>query len=135
MAPNYLKVLAIDDEEENLDIVKTIVENAFPNVGFFPALTGRKGIALALAEDPDVILLDIVMPKMDGFEVCRRLKADTHLKNIPVVFLTASRADDESRIKCLEVGGAGFLIKPLKEAEFIAQIRAMAKIKGRNAAQ
>ena len=135
MAPNYLKVLAIDDEEENLDIVKIIVENAFPNVRFFSALTGRKGIALALAEDPDVVLLDIVMPKMDGFEVCRRLKADTHLKNIPIVFLTASRADDESRIRCLEVGGAGFLVKPLQEAEFIAQIRAMAKIKGNNAAQ
>ena len=93
------------------------------------ALNGPEGIALAIAEDPDVILLDIVMPGMDGFEVCRRLKGDEKLWHIPVVFLTALKTDRKSRIMALEAGAEGFLAKPLDETELTAQICAMAKIK------
>ena len=79
-----------------------------------------------------MILLDIVMPGMDGYEVCRRLKADDGTRHIPVVFLTALRTDRESRIRALEAGAEGFLAKPLEEVELTAQIRAMAKIKAAN---
>ena len=84
---------------------------------------------LADAENPDVILLDIIMPGMDGFEVCKRLKSDKGLCDIPVIFVTALKGDKESRIKGLEVGAEAFLAKPIDESELIAQIRAMLKIR------
>lgn len=129
MSNHNLKILAIDDIQDNLTTLKAVVGDAFPNALFLSALSGSAGIALALLEDPDVILLDIVMPEMDGFEVCRRLKATEEIHHIPVVFLTALQTGRESRINALEAGGEGFLAKPLDETELIAQIRAMSKIK------
>jgi signal transduction histidine kinase len=93
------------------------------------ALNGQRGIELAAIEDPDVILLDIVMPGMDGYDVCRQLKSNEKLRTIPVVFLTALRTDRESRIKALEAGADTFLSKPLDEQELVAAVRAMARIK------
>ncbi len=72
------------------------------------------------------------MPEIDGFEVCRRMKSNNTLKNIPIVFLTAVRGDKSIRIKALEVGAEGFLTKPIDEPELIAQINAMLKIKAAN---
>lgn len=100
--------------------------------GFFTAQNGKKGIELAREHNPDLILLDIVMPVMDGFEVCMILKQDKELRHIPVVFLTALRGDRKSRIRALDLGGEAFISKPFDDAEFIAQIRAMMKIKAAN---
>jgi len=134
--PNHnLKILAIDDIQDNLTTLKAVIGDAFPNALFLSALSGSAGIALALLEDPDVILLDIIMPEMDGFEVCRRLKAAAEIQHIPVVFLTALQTGRESRINALEAGGEGFLAKPLDETELIAQIRVMSKIKAAAVAQ
>ena len=127
-----LTILAIDDNRDNLTTVKAVVSDRLPGARILTARGGPKGLELALAEDPDVILLDIVMPDMDGFAVCRRLKEDHRLQTIPVVFLTALRTDRESRIRALEVGAEGFLLKPFDEVELVAQIRAMAKIKAAN---
>jgi len=124
-----LKILAIDDNPDNLTTLKAVLSDVFPRVRVLTALNGRNGIELALAEDPDVVLLDIIMPEMDGFEVCRKLKDDERLRHIPVVFLTALKTDRDSRIKALEVGAEAFLSKPLDETELTAQIRAMTKIK------
>ena len=135
MEANNLTILAIDDHQDNLTTLKAVVADAFPEARVLSALNGRKGIELALAEDPDVILLDIVMPGMDGFEVCRRLKNDEVLRHIPVVFLTALKTGRESRIKALETGAEAFLSKPIEEAELTAQIRAMVKIKAAGVAQ
>ena len=135
MEVGSLTVLAIDDHRDNLTALNAVVADAFPGAKVLTALNGRKGIELALAENPDVILLDIVMPGMDGFEVCRRCKNDERLRHIPVVFLTARRTDRESRIKALEAGAEAFLSKPIEEAELTAQIRAMAKIKAASVAQ
>ena len=131
MAPSLpsLTILAIDDHQDNLTALVAIVADAFPGARVLTSLSGAKGIELALVEDPDVILLDIVMPGMDGFEVCRRLKADERLRDIPVVFLTALETGRESRVKALEMGAEAFLSKPLDEVELTAQIRAMAKIR------
>jgi len=123
------KILAIDDINDNLISLKAIIADAFPGADVFTALNGAKGIELAIANDPDVILLDIIMPGMDGFEVCRRLKGDERVRDIPVVFITAIKGDKENRIKALEVGAEGFLAKPIDEPELIAQVRAMVKIK------
>lgn len=124
-----MKILAIDDKPDNLTTLKAVLSDIFPDVRVLTALNGRNGIALALAEDPDVVLLDIIMPEMDGFEVCRKLKNDERLRHIPVVFLTALKTDRDSRIQALEAGAEAFLSKPLDEAELTAQIRAMSKIK------
>ena len=123
------KILAIDDNNDNLISLRAIINDAFPGSILFTALGGLKGIELAIVNNPDVILLDILMPGMDGFEVCRRLKQDERVRDIPVVFLTALKGDKENRIKALEVGADGFLSKPIDETELTAQIRAMVKIK------
>ncbi len=135
MAIEVLKILAIDDTPNNLITLQAVVRDALPGAAVVTALSGPQGIALARAEDPDVILLDIVLPGMDGYAVCRALKADERLRPIPVVFLTALRADRESRLQALEAGAEAFLAKPLDEVELIAQIRAMAKIKAANLMQ
>ena len=124
-----MKILAIDDNRDNLTTLKAILHDAYPEAGVLTALDGPKGIELALAEDPDVILLDIVMPGMDGFEACRRLKQHDAVKHIPVVFLTALKSDRKSRIQALEAGAEAFLSKPIDDVELIAQIRAMTRIK------
>ena len=129
MTSNNLTILAIDDNQDNLTSLEAVVAEALPGARVLAALAGQQGIELALAEDPDVVLLDIVMPGMDGFQVCRRLKADPRLCHIPVVFLTALQTDRSSRIQALEMGAEAFLSKPLDEVELAAQIRAMAKIK------
>jgi len=93
------------------------------------AQDGSSGINLALSENPDVILLDIVMPVIDGLEVCRKLKQDDRISHIPVIMLTALKTDRRTRVKALEAGAESFLAKPLDEVELIAQVKAMAKIK------
>jgi len=132
MENRKIKILTIDDNPDNLIILKARLKDVFPQAAVFTALTGEKGLELAAGEDPDVILLDIVMPGIDGFEVCQRLKADCELREIPVVFVTAIRGDKESRILALESGAEAFLAKPIDEIELTAQIRAMLKIKAAN---
>ncbi|MEI6695102.1 MAG: PAS domain S-box protein [Bacteroidota bacterium] len=132
MGNKSLKILVIDDIRDNLISIKALIYEAFPDARIFTALNGQAGLELATSQNPDVILLDIVMPGMDGFEVCQRLKSDTILSDIPVVFVTALKGNKESRIRALEVGGEAFLAKPIDETELIAQIRAMVKIKNAN---
>ena len=129
MESKNIKILAIDDIQDNLISVKALIKETFPSAVTLAALTGKKGLELAAIEDPDVILLDIVMPDMDGYEVCKKLKADKKLSDIPVVFVTALKGDKESRIQALECGAEAFLAKPIDESELTAQIRAMVKIK------
>jgi len=125
-------ILVIDDINDNLISFKAVISDAFPDTIIYTALNGPKGIEIAIEKDPDVILLDILMPGMDGFEVCRNLKQDNRLKDIPVVFLTAIKETQESRIKALELGAEAFLSKPIDVSELTAQIRAMIKIKEAN---
>jgi len=124
-----MKILAIDDKKDNLISLNAILKEVFPDAVVLTTQEGSRGIEIALEEDPDVILLDVVMPELDGFEVCRWLKQDERLLDIPVVFLTAIKGDQASRIKALEVGAEGFLAKPIDQTELIAQIRAMEKIR------
>ena len=127
-----IKILAIDDINDNLISLKAILKDLFADAVVLTAQSGPEGIELAIAENPDVILLDIVMPGMDGFEVCQQLKTNEQVRDIPVVFLTALKRDKEYRIKALEYGAEGFLSKPIDEIELTAQIRAMVKIKRAN---
>ena len=127
-----IKILAIDDNNSNLISLKAIIEEAFSRAILYIALDGSKGIRLAHKEKPDVILLDILMPEMDGYEVCKQLKSDENLRDIPVILLTALSGDKDIRIKALEIGAEAFLSKPIDKTELIAQIKAMIKIRIRN---
>jgi PAS domain S-box-containing protein len=132
MENKQIKILAIDDIPDNLVSIRAQLRQAFPEAIIFTALNGAKGIELATSENPDVILLDIVMPDMDGYEVCKLLKADHKRSNIPVVFVTANKSDQVSRIRALECGAEALLAKPIDPIELTAQIRAMVKIKDAN---
>ena len=127
------RILAVDDKPHNLAVLKMIVAVAFPGAIVFTALDGPSGLEQARAEDPDVILLDVFMPKMDGFEVCRAIKTDPRLQHIPVVFLTAMGSDPELRVRALETGAEAFLSKPVDGAELTAVIRTMVKLKALHA--
>ena len=87
------RILLIDDNLDNLTIMADLIQHAFPGYGILSASSGLKGLALAASDDPDVILLDVVMPGMNGFEVCQKLKSNPKTSLIPVVFLTSLKGD------------------------------------------
>ena len=113
-------VLLVDDQPEVLEAMG----EALRPLGFevWQALDGETGLALARERQPDTILLDVVMPGMDGYEVCRRLKADEETRFVPVVFLTVLDSR-EARIKGLEVGAADFLNKSFDLADLELRVR------------
>lgn len=132
MENRSIKILAVDDNRDNLITLNALVNDAFPEAMVLTALSGKEGILIAKKEDPDVVILDVIMPEMDGFEVCTILKADNITRDIPVVFVTAIKGDKGSRIRALECGAEAFLSKPIDESELTAQIRAMLKIREAN---
>ena len=135
MNTNKPRLLAIDDGEETLEELQAAVEHISPGAELFSARSGAEGIALALSKKPDIILLDVIMPGMDGFETCRRIKEDPRLKNIPVAFLTAVKPDADICEKALEAGAEAFISKPFELWELMVQTRAMLKIKAANISQ
>lgn len=135
METHNIKILTIDDSQDNLTVLKAVIADNMPEALVLSAYNGAEGLALARKEIPDVILLDILMPDMDGYEVCRLMKQDAKLHSIPVIFLTALGTDRESHIKAIEAGGECFLAKPVHEIELTAQIRAMIKIRHANLMQ
>ena len=129
MVNKKIKILAIDDNRDNLITLKAIISEALPQSVVYLEDSGQGGIESAMNNDPDVILLDIVMPGKDGYQVCKILKADELLSETPVIFVTALKGDKQSRILALEAGGDAFLAKPIDSSELKAQINAMLKIK------
>ncbi len=129
MGNNKFTCLIVDDNPDNIISLRALIHDAFPYAAVLTAGSGRQGLDIAAAEIPDIILLDIIMPGMDGFEVCRILKADHNLCDIPVVFVTAIKGDRENRIHALECGAEAFLSKPIDESELTAQINTMLKIR------
>ena len=129
------RILLIDDNPDNLELLSDLIQHAFPGYATIIANSGVKGLSLAASEDPDIVLLDVIMPGMNGFEVCQKLKSDPKTSLIPVVFVTAIRGDREARLQAIEVGADAFLSRPVDESELKAQIRAMQKIKSAAALQ
>ena len=105
------KILVVDDQKENVLILIEALGDEFAVVA---ARSGEKAIAMAMAAPhPDLIILDVVMPGMDGYEVCRRLKANPLTSNIPVLFVTSLRDDDDEK-RGLELGAVDYIIKPIR---------------------
>lgn len=126
------KILVIDDNRDNLITLKALIADLFRGYITYTAASGTEGIELARKHPVDVILLDVLMPVMDGFEVCKLLKDDAQLRDIPVVFVTALKEDKNNKIRALEAGGDGFLTKPVDEQELVAQLTTMLKVKDAN---
>ena len=123
------KILAIDDQKDNLITIEAVIKSHMTECKVFTALSGSEGLEIAINKQPDVILLDIIMPGMDGYEVCKRLKEGELTKHIPVVMITAIRTDSKSRVKGLNIGADAFLSKPIDPVELSAQINVMLRIK------
>ena len=123
------KILVIDDNKNNLIAIKAVLEDLLPECEILTAKSGVEGINITKEKLPDVILLDIIMPIMDGFDVCKQLKSDKDLKHIPVILITAIKADTESRVKGLESGADAFYTKPIDTSELHAQVNAMLRLK------
>lgn len=124
-----LKILVIDDRRDNLTSIKNLIKTYQPGYKIITALSGVEGLKLAAREKPDTILLDISMPEMDGFEVCRQLKHDDQLKCIPIIFLTTVKTSSQDQIKGLELGADAYLSKPIHQDELIAHLRVTLRIK------
>lgn len=120
------KVLIIDDSPKNIQVAVSILEQAGYECEF--SLNGAGGLTWLESEPFDVILLDVMMPEEDGFEVCRNIKSNPGLKKIPVVFLTA-KTDRESMIQGFEAGGEDYITKPFDARELIVRIRNQVELK------
>lgn len=118
--PTQGTVVVIDDEKSVVNLLRTILEMDGYHV--YEALTGPIGLGVVDAVDPDVVLLDVMMPAMDGVEVCRRLKA-SH-PGLPVVILTA-RDDRDLERRCYEAGAAHFMTKPLAPGQLTDVIKGL----------
>ena len=115
------KILLAEDEED----IRKVAQISLQFRGGWAvtlAADGEECLAKAAQERPDLILLDCMMPKLDGYETCRRLKQDPDLREIPVIFLTAKSQESEVR-KGLALGAVGYLIKPFNPMSLAAEIR------------
>ncbi len=122
-------LLVIDDKEHNLLTIEALLNEHLPDYTVHKALSGKEGIEMAQIYKPDTILLDIIMPEMNGFETCDKLKKNKLTKHIPVVLITAVKVDTKSRTRGLNIGADAFLSKPIDPDEFIAQVKVMLRIK------
>jgi DNA-binding response OmpR family regulator len=118
--PQDSVILIVDDLPSNIQLVASILRGAGYQV--LPATGGQQALHCARNPPPDLILLDLVMPEIDGFEVCRRLKADPETSAIPVIFLTAA-VESQQIVKGLEVGGVDYVTKPFNPPELLARVR------------
>jgi PAS domain S-box-containing protein len=124
-----IKILAIDDYPDSLVSISELLIEFLDDCSVITASSGAEGIQKASEDLPDTILLDIIMPGMDGFEVCKRLRGNEETKHIPVIMLTGVKTDSKTKNKALDVGADAFLSKPIDPTELTAQIRAMVKIR------
>ncbi len=123
---NPPRILVVDDNAANVDILRArLLSQGYEVV---TAVDGEQAIAAAREQLPDLILLDVMMPKLDGVEVCRRLRADAALPYIPIVLVTA-KSDPKDVVAALEAGGDEYLTKPVDHASLVARVKSMLRIK------
>ncbi|MBI1926441.1 sigma-54-dependent Fis family transcriptional regulator [Candidatus Poribacteria bacterium] len=119
------EILIVDDIPENLNILRQALEPEGYEI--IAAASGEVALKIAARTQPSLILLDIIMPKMDGFETCRRLKADPSTADIPVIFITA-KDETESLVEGFRVGGVDYITKPFENEEVLVRVQTHLKI-------
>jgi len=113
-------ILVVDDTKLNIEILLDLLSDEY-NV--IPALNGQKALKIAKKMSIDLILLDIMMPDMDGYEVCQKIKSDSTTKDIPIIFITA-KVDEDSIEKAYDMGGVDYVTKPFSPREILSRISA-----------
>lgn len=113
------RILIVEDEKELVELITFRLEGEGFHV--LTAFDGVEALATVEKERPDLILLDILMPKMNGYEVCRRLKADERYRDIPIIYLTA-KAQEEEMKAAIEMGADAYIAKPFEPADLIGTI-------------
>jgi two-component system sensor histidine kinase/response regulator len=121
-----VRILVVDDQPANIQVVGSVLGKLGHEI--VPATDGAGALKRMALRPPDLILLDLLMPDMDGYEVCRRLKESPDWKNIPVIFFSA--ADDKDFVvRALEAGGVDYITKPFNQAELISRVRTQLALK------
>ena len=120
MAANKGTILVVDDEPESLALLASILTEEGYQVR--PADSGKIALASVAAYPPDLILIDMRMPGIDGLEFCRRLKAQEHRRDIPLMFISAA-SDSQERVEGLALGAVDFIFKPFFRDELLARVR------------
>jgi two-component system, cell cycle response regulator len=119
------KILIIDDDAVN---VKLLAGNLEKDYEIIPAYNGEEGLRIIEFDKPDIVLLDIMMPKISGYEVCERIKRQDATRFTPVVIITAL-SDLDAKIKAIEIGADDFLTKPINRMELTTRVKSLLKIK------
>jgi DNA-binding response OmpR family regulator len=113
------RILVIEDEPSNIQTLSTLLKERGYNINI--ATNGRQGLEVLERIRPDLILLDIMMPEIDGFETCRRIKASTAWREIPIIFLTA-KTDTADIVRGFELGAVDYVAKPFNAHELLARV-------------
>jgi signal transduction histidine kinase len=129
--PINASILIVDDVPDNLKVLGAILKDEGYRIR--PVLNGEMALQVVEKEKPDIILLDIMMPGMDGYEVCSKLKADSRFKDIPVIFISAIN-DTKGLVKAFENGGIDYITKPFQAAEVCVRIATHLRICRQNKA-
>jgi len=119
-------VLVVDDNQQNLELLQVYLEDV--DCRSIPACDGPEALDIIAKEPPDLILLDVMMPKMSGFEVCRRIKNDPKTSDIPVIMVTALNEFGDIE-RAIDSGTDDFLSKPVNKLELLTRIKTMLKLK------
>ena len=119
------RILVVDDVPQNRRLLEAVLSPLGHVVS--SAASGREALDLIAAEPPDLVLLDILMPEMDGYEVCRSLRADPTTQMLPIVMLTSS--GDQDKVRSIEAGADDFIARPLDQQELVARVRSLLRIK------
>ena len=127
IAEESANILVVDDEPRNIKILQIQLQTRGYSVR--TACDGEEALESIKEDAPDLILLDINMPKIDGFEVVKRVRADKHTEFIPIIMITALRDTQENRIKAVEAGADDFIEKPFSSFEVLARIKSLLRIK------
>lgn len=126
MTARRRKILVVDDTEPNLRLLRALLTGAGYEV--VTASCGADGIAAATRDNPDLVLLDIMMPDLTGFEVCQRLRATAETRQTPIVFLTALH-ELEDHMRAVDVGGDDVLTKPINKLELLLRVKSLLRVK------
>ncbi len=122
-----MKILVVDDNEDNLDLIEAILsEEGYENI--LRATSAEEMFEILKREKPDLILLDIMLPGMDGYEACRRLKQSEEWRDIPVIMVTAKTSPEDLK-RGFEVGAIDYIEKPINDVELLARVESALKTK------
>ena len=119
------RILAVEDDSIMANMLRHVIRAE--GFEFLTCAEGGATTDLALREKPDLILLDVHLPDMDGHEVCRRLKADARVRHIPVIMLTGEARELESRVRGLDLGAEDYLFKPISPKVLVSRIKSILK--------